>query len=914
MKMNRITKALSLGFLVVQLAGCGSDTESQASVQPEPPPPVTPPAPNPPTPPDPVPEPPAPEPMPLEGAVVGVNTGLSQNQITLEAQVTGNGPFTYEWQQSAGPVVSIEGEGEQAITVTLPSVEASQDVAFSVTVVDSLADSRTFEHAITVKPSVAGAAHTMVAAESVTHSIHHDMNNDGVLDVVQLLDNRHIVVHYTGNESVETVDIIRDMPAKITAIHLWDADKDNDADFFMLDENSNIVALTQGEAGFALTVRGADESADSSLSQCLDGHFFAKSASLTTAGNNGVFISCSVFDEELAIVTLRDFFILQNESGFESVSLNVVRTEVTHPAFNLNGFWVDVNGDGNTDFVPSFHLNVNAGEALPAYIGDGAGGLISQEIMPAFVNENGRVLISDIVDMNNDGRLDFVVDEIVEEGDFGVQSRNALVKLAQEDGGFQDVTFVDNDFTRWSTSGAFDYNQDGAIDVAGCSENRCAIYLNVGGEYQESFELRFQSSSGLGAFELLSVDTSAQNEQTNLYYMAGQDLFVASLATGSNNVATTTLQGGNQVPLHQRQPEFAHCDFAGQLGVCVDELSVRLLSNDGAQWQGNAISNRGFSELEALSFNDLDGDAENDVHYLSSGADPSFPSFFESHQAYLSATDYASTSLPFIDILPNRFALLNIDDDAAKEMLVVNRGRNQDFVRFYDDITAGGAPVNVPMLFDDGTGEAPVVFGGELTGTQYEGELMVFMVGGADGSSPTPDIQLRMFRLDDSGASMKLQQEQRINLQTPTAERFRFIQTDTLVPVIDVKDLQGNGNLDVVYHHAFDNSLTIYAFSFIDGRLGEQRSIWSETCEATDEHGDNLDIDVRYADIDMDGDLDILSACGNTNVYLQTHDTQFQLFQTLDKSIIDASDVDGDSDLDFIYVNKDLGYFENMIQ
>lgn len=888
MKMNKITQALSLGLLVVHLSGCGSDSNSS-----------TPPS-----------EPPQ---IPIEGMISGAASALSFNLITLEAQVTGEGALSYQWEQTSGPAATISGQDSSTLRATLPNLEEAQTLDFSVTVMDASQESRTFEHSIVVQPTVAGATQTMVDVDTVVQSVNYDMNKDGVLDVVQLLDNRHIVVHYAGNESVETVDIARDMPDKITAMHLWDADKDNDTDFFMLNENSEIVVLTQTDGEFEFTVGGDSGVVSTQLSECLDGQFFAQSASLTTDGNNGIYVRCSVFDTDIIQETSKDFLLVQNANGFDAVVPEVVRTETSHPSLFPNGYWVDINNDGNTDFIPPFHNSVEAMQGLPVYLGDGSGTLTSQEIMPSFVNEDGRVSIRRVLDMNSDGLLDFVVDETVVDATSGVQFKNTIVKLGQENGSFQDVVVLENNFTNWSTTGANDYNQDGLIDIAGCDANRCAIFVNAEGEYQESFEVRINASSGFDAFQLLSVDADEQSEQTHLYYVEGQDLFVASLTPNSDGVASATVRSSNQVPLHQRQPSIQHCDFSGQSGVCVDDISVRLVSNDGTLWQGDVISNRGFSDVEALSYTDLDGDTENDVHYLSSGADPSFPSFFESHQAYLSATDYTSTPLPFIDLLPNRFTLLNADDDAEKEMLTVNRSRSQDVAKFYDDITAGVAPVDVPLLFDNGTEETSVVFGGDLTAAKHGDDSMVFIVGGANGSPAVPDVQLRMFRLDDSGASMKLLQEQRINLDVP-ATGFQFARTDVLVPVIDVKDLDGDGNLDVLYHHKHEQSVSIYAFSFIDGRLGEQRSIWSETCEATDEHGNNLDIDVRYADIDLDGDLDIVSSCGNSRVYLQTGDAQFQLFQTLPHPIMDISDVDGDSDPDFIFLNNDLGYYENTIQ
>ena len=63
----------------------------------------------------------------------------------------------------------------------------------------------------------------------------------------------------------------------------------------------------------------------------------------------------------------------------------------------------------------------------------------------------------------------------------------------------------------------------------------------------------------------------------------------------------------------------------------------------------------------------------------------------------------------------------------------------------------------------------------------------------------------------------------------------------------------------------------------------------------------------------MDGDLDILSACQETKVFLQTENMTFQFLQSLPQEISDVEDMDGDSDPDFIYVSDTVGYYENTL-
>lgn len=881
--------------------------------------------------------------VPVEGAISGVEQGLTTNTIELEAALTGAEPFTYEWRQISGPLATTANTDARTMQVSLPAVEEEQTLIFSLTVVDSSQDTNTFEHAITVQPSIPTSIVSIAVPELVTQSLTHDIDKDGKQDVLQLVDGQHIVVQHIGETSTETVDIIRNLPINIASLATWDIHQDGDTDFFMLDDENNIAILMQTQDEYSFIVGGDSGVTNTLLQECRSSEFESTEWTLNSNDLGGLLVSC-IKEGDFGREPI-DIFFQVTDNGLEERVIELERSPL-HENHRLlaNGHFVDMDGDGNTDYVPvdqskfEFSFNPNDRTGRPLYMkGNGSGAFEETATLPdTFVSctdEHQACIIHDITDLNEDGILDFVYTS--RENANGESFGHA--QISQDNGNYNESVLgqdIRNDHFGieglWMASKATDYNQDGLKDLASCNLDQCTIFINNGTELSETIVLDHRFD-----FNPTPLFTEIGGDTTPIAYFLEQgEVHFASLNTNDQGGYAYQFSPDTLTPLNQRQAPISTCQFFGQSGACIDNISVRIFKNGPDGWTNNKVSARGygsfFSQQFDFVYDDFDGDGIRDIRYYSFTINESL--FASSHVDSLltSSNDFQLTPnsfgipldesfTPILDFTSHEdvnYVAVDIDDDAQKEVFQYDRISFENTFQLIDNVVNDTSFEHVPLLQDNGAGTEPLAFKGDLEALRVGDEVMVFV---GDGN------QLKRFRLDTSGSEKTLLLEQSMSIEVPSSSPEQNLLQNNFyanAQILSLHDLDGDGQLEIVFEHLQDDVFRLYKFPLSQGILAEPELIWS-TSPASERFSANYISSIKYEDIDLDGDLDLLKVTRNkSEIYLQTSHQTFELFQTLPRVISSFTDVDGDLDPDFVFVEGrngtlplgSLHYYQNNIK
>ncbi|MEM1224665.1 MAG: VCBS repeat-containing protein [Planctomycetota bacterium] len=573
----------------------------------------------------------------------------------------------------------------------------------------------------------------------------------------------------------------------------------------------------------------------------------------------------------------------------------------------------DIDGDGDLDVVSASYRD----HTIAWYENDGTQFFTLRTISDfAFGATSVRV-----ADVDGDGDLDVL----------SASSLDSSIAWYENDG--------TQDFTSWTISSvafraksvqAADVDGDGDLDVLGASDTfgeGIAWYENDG---SESFTSQVITTSVDGAQSVLAADVDGDGDMDLLSASFDDDKIAWYENDGSQNFTlrtiSTSADGASDV-------QAADVDGDGDLDVLsasVIDNKIAWYINDGSQNFAPSTISTSADGAQSVRAADIDGDGDLDV--FSASFDDNKIAWYEN-----SESDFGDAPSPYPTALSDDGA----SHDATGPTLGSTRdseldgqaddGADEDGVTFGTiQVGALNSSVTVNVQGSSGFVDAWIDFNGDGSwGGQSEQIFDSVSVGVGDNvlSFDVPADALAgttyaRFRLSTSGglghggsAVDGEVEDYAVMIVSPTPAGVGFVDQTISTSAagassVKAADIDGDGDMDLLSASQSDNKIAWYEN---DG--SQSFTLRTISLSANDARS------VRAADIDGDGDLDVLSASvGDDKIAWYENDglQNFTLrtISTMADAAFDvqAADVDGDGDLDVLsasFADDKVAWYEN---
>jgi len=480
------------------------------------------------------------------------------------------------------------------------------------------------------------------------------------------------------------------------------------------------------------------------------------------------------------------------------------------------------------------------------------------------------------------------------DGDMDVLSAsmddNKIAWYENKDGngtfGTQQVITTDVD---WASSVfASDLDGDGDLDVVSSSGDGIDITW-------------YENTDGNGTFGAQQVITADPNGASAVYCSdidGDGDMDVLSALSNDNKIAWYENTDGNGtfgtqqvISINANGANSVYCaDMDGDGDM--DVLSASW-NDDKIAWYENTDGNGTFGTQQVISINangansvycaDTDGDGDMDV--LSA-------SWNDDKIAWYENTDGNGTfgTQQVISINANGANSVYCGDiDGDGDMDVLSASEDDNKIAWYEN-TDGNGTFGTQQVISINANGATSVYCGDIDG---DGDMDVL-------SASEDDNKIAWYENTDGNGTFGTQQVLTIAANTPES--------------ICSADIDGDGDMDVLSASFHDDKIAWYENTDGSGTFGTQQSI------TTDANGAR---DVCCADIDGDGDMDVLSASSTDDKIAWYENTDgngsFGIQQVIttvadNARSVYSADLDGDGDMDVLSASEDddkIAWYEN---
>ena len=454
-------------------------------------------------------------------------------------------------------------------------------------------------------------------------------------------------------------------------------------------------------------------------------------------------------------------------------------------------------------------------------------------------------------------------------------------------GNFDNLVTVTTETDGVRTLAAADFDADGDLDLVSGSwlDNKVAWYANDGQGNFDSQQIISASIAGPRHLRVGDIDLDGRPDVAVAFRFDDTVAWFSNEGNGrfsEPQTISTNTNGPEAISL-------ADADGDGDLDVFTAFTFEGMVA-----WFENLDERGTFGSRRELSTSaegarfitvaDLDGDGENDVVAASSYYPSNNTSWYENTdgQGLFATGKIISDKL----IGPESIAIADLDGNGTPDVIVASSDDNR--VSSFSNNGDGAFGIPQPVLTH------PVGLGSIAT-ADFDGDGDLDVLAGSNSDNKVAWYE----NLDGTGHF--------------TAARIITTQASR-VETVRAADLDGDGDLDAISASFGDDKIAWYENLDGLGNFGPQQIISRRS---------NGAIDLHTADLDGDGDIDVLSASAIDGIiaWYRNEDGQgnFGSLQILTRRAISAewvssADLDGDGDIDVLsaaYGDGKIAWYEN---
>jgi hypothetical protein len=555
-----------------------------------------------------------------------------------------------------------------------------------------------------------------------------------------------------------------------------------------------------------------------------------------------------------------------------------------------------MDGDGDLDIVSASY----ADDTIAWYENDGASDPSWSAADIATSADEARDVY--VADMDGDGDLDIV----------SASAKDDTIAWYENDGASDPSWTAANIAT--SADGAWDVHVadmdgDGDLDIvsASASDDTIAWYESnaadknldtdavAGVDYTAaSGTLTFDAGDTTATFTVpVLADSFPENNETVTLTLSNASNATISDATGTLTITdddsisftaadiATSADGAHDV-------ELADMDGDGDLDIVTASYlddTIAWYENDGAANPSWSAANIATSANGARDVHVADMDGDGDLDIVSASHDDDTIAWYENDSAgnpSWSAANIATSANGATDV-----KVADMDGDG--DLDIVSASRNDNTIAWYENDGAAN-PSWTAADIATSAATAVEIYIADMDG---DGDLDIVSASQADDT---------IAWYENDGAA------------NPSWSAADIATSADLARDIEVADMDGDGDLDIVSASVNDDTIAWYEND------GATNPTWTAANIATSADGAR---GVHVADMDGDGDLDIISASAidNTIAWYENDGASDPTWTATDIATnmngardIEAADMDGDGDLDIVAVSQNddtLAWYEN---
>ncbi|MEM6684546.1 MAG: T9SS type A sorting domain-containing protein [Bacteroidota bacterium] len=526
---------------------------------------------------------------------------------------------------------------------------------------------------------------------------------------------------------------------------------------------------------------------------------------------------------------------------------------------------IDVDADGDVDIISASVSD----DKIALYVNDGSGNFGPQQLIATSITVVGAIQSED---MDQDGDLDVVHSSS--------GSLSWIENTSSTTNNFSTVTSI-------SSNSGFDefvdFNQDGNLDIFAASASVIVWNQNQGNYQFGSSEAIFNSGFQIYETKIADIDNDGD---TDILFLSGSTplrfYYILNNGDGTFMSPTQIQQFSSYVPDVELRISDADNDGDNDFFLVLGN-NVQLIENLGSLNFSSATIVSNLIDLDAIEIDDMDTDGSVDL-------------VMKSNSRSLTLAKGNATTLQFTE---NAIITSNVDNPVGVVAKDINGDGNKDIIfasegdrkiGWYEYIGGNqvfghqrlihyepGIPQDVKVFDMDGDGDLDIVSIAE--GTQFVGE----------------NDSVSWFANDGSGNF--------------TGPNYIDASTNDENKDLAVFDIDNDNDYDVVViaRTAFDGEQLFY-YENVDGQgnFGSLQTIASDIGSFSK---------LSHADIDGDGNMDIVTTATNENTVAWYRNTDGQgtfgaqqIITTSAETVYEAVavDVDGDGDLDMAYMSNGI--------
>ena len=580
------------------------------------------------------------------------------------------------------------------------------------------------------------------------------------------------------------------------------------------------------------------------------------------------------------------------------------KTNIDTLTSSVNNLYVaDMDNDGDKDIVCTIPSGTilwyeNGGESNPSW---------TQKVILNFNNPQSFIIGLKVVDINSDGHKDIITSHI------GTDNVSVYLNDGANNPSWSENLSVS--ISEVLSIDVADMDRDGDLDIIAAPKDSQFIYLykNSGG-----------NNPGWTTSEIISSGSETNIRSIHASDMDGDgDMDLISGSYGDNKIRFHKNNGStvfitteiSTSPTSFWDISSSDIDGDGDLDIVASSYydnAINYYENDGASDPSWTKSNIASSNdlVKDIEIGDIDGDGDMDIISAFNGDSEREITWFESNAS---------------DINIRNEAVAGNDYTSSSGTATIAAGQTSTTISvpiFADSQPENNEKAAITLSnassgrIIDSTGKLTIGDDDSISFTKVESDNNVSLWGptGIKVGDINSDGNLDIVSVDQNANRIAWYKNEGSGY--PSWNQSEISQISNSLKDVDLADIDNDGDLDVIF---CDDSSDTIAWYENDGNNHPSWTLWYVS-----NNGDADGVeDIHIADIDGDGDLDIVSANRNDNTIAWYKNTdsknngwEEEIIATNASAAsgVYVADIDGDGDLDIVSTSKNdnkIAWYKN---